>query len=180
MPGRPSGGGDRFIAVRAVVKCPITPRSTPALLPFTGEGGAKRRMRGASAAKRDLDLPQAARFARALIRLRHLLPHTGEGQCLGRRSRRPTGGMILPPRTCLSAARLTVGCAPRRRYPAPAPVTGPRMQPNISITALGKTYASGFPELKSRDLNLPRRDIFALLGPTSAGNTPPTSILRGT
>src|SRR3546814_16344472 len=93
MPGRPSGGGDRFIAVRAVVKCPITPRSTPALLPFTGEGGAKRRMRGPSAAKRDLDIPQAARFARALIRLRHLLPHTGEGQFLGRRGRRPTGGI---------------------------------------------------------------------------------------
>src|SRR3546814_2247880 len=85
-------------------------------------------MRGGSAAKRDLDLPQAARVARALIRLRHLLPHTGEGQCLGRRGRRPTGGMILPPRTCLSAARLPVGCAPRRRYPAPAHVTGPRMQ----------------------------------------------------
>src|SRR3546814_10973191 len=113
MAGLPSVGGDRFIAVRAVVKCPITPRSTPALLPFTGEGGAKRRMRGASAAKRDLDLPQAARFARALIRLRHLLPHTGEGQCVGRRGRGPNGGLLLPPRHRLSAERPPAGGAPR-------------------------------------------------------------------
>src|SRR3546814_3469539 len=157
MPGRPSGGGDRFIAVRAVVKCPITPRSTPALLPFTGEGGAKRRMRGASAAKRDLDLPQAARFARALIRLRHLLPHTGEGQCLGRRGRRPTAGMILPPPTCLSAARLPVGCAPRRRYPAPAHLTGPRIHTSIPLKDSAQTSASGLQAHTPINMAIPRR-----------------------
>src|SRR3546814_19919185 len=119
MPGRPSWGGERLIAVRAVVKCPITPRSTPALLPFTGEGGAKRRMRGARAAKRDLDLPQAARSARAPIRLRHLLPHTGERHCLGRRVRRPTGGLILPLRTCLSSPPRPAGCAPPPPHPTP-------------------------------------------------------------
>src|SRR3546814_9509402 len=91
MPGRPSGGGDRFIAVRAVVKCPITPRSTPALLPFTGEGGAKRRMRGASAAKRDLDLPQEPASARALSALRHFLPPREEGQGWEERGVRPLG-----------------------------------------------------------------------------------------
>src|SRR3546814_19992702 len=77
--------------------------------------------------------------------------------------------MILPPRTCLSAARLPVGCAPRRRYPAPAHVTGPRMQPIISIKALGKTYASGFQALKPLDLDIRRGEIFALLGPNGAG-----------
>src|SRR3546814_16994776 len=117
MPGRPSGGGDRFIAVRAVVKCPITPRSTPALLPFTGEGGAKRRMRGASAAKRVLALTQAVCLARALIGLPHLLPHPGAGQCLGSRGRQPTGGMNLPHRPFLPAAHLPAGCVPPPRTP---------------------------------------------------------------
>src|SRR3546814_6325048 len=87
--------------------------------------------------------------------------------------------MILPPRTCLSAARLPVGCAPRRRYPAPAHVTGPRMQPIISIKALGKTYASGFQALKSIDLDIRRGEIFALLGPNGAGQTTLISIVCG-
>src|SRR3546814_11790469 len=111
-----------------------------------------------------------------------LFPYTTlfrSGQCLGRRGRRPTGGMILPPRTCLSAARLPVGCAPRRRYPAPAHVTGPRMQPIISTKALGKTYASGFQALKSIDLAIRRGEIFALLGPHGPGKPPLTRLVQG-
>src|SRR5690606_12327859 len=76
--------------------------------------------------------------------------------------------------------------APARRLCTPRPVsatrptpTDPRMQPIISIKALGKTYASGFQALKSIDLDIRRGEIFALLGPNGAGKTTMISIICG-
>jgi ABC-2 type transport system ATP-binding protein len=53
------------------------------------------------------------------------------------------------------------------------------MQPAISITGLGKTYASGFVALKSVDLEIRRGEIFALLGPNGAGKTTLINIVCG-
>ena len=47
----------------------------------------------------------------------------------------------------------------------------PSMQSIISVTNLSKTYASGFPALKSINLEIRRGEIFALLGPNGAGKT---------
>src|SRR3546814_4314622 len=91
--------------------------------------------------------------------LLHLFPVVGQVSYLERRRRWPADMMLPQPQACLSAALLPVGCAPRRRYPAPAHVTGPRIQPIISIKALGKTYASGFHALKSIDLDIRRGEI---------------------
>src|SRR5690606_6541530 len=121
-----------------------------------------------------------ARSARTLIRLRHLLPHAGEGQGSGIRRRWPTGGTILPPPAGLSAARLSVGCPlPDAGASSLARTSDPRMQPIISIERLGKTYASGFQALKSIDLDIRRGEIFALLGPNGAGKTTLISIVGG-
>ena len=53
------------------------------------------------------------------------------------------------------------------------------MQPIITISNLGKTYASGFEALKSVDLEIRRGEIFALLGPNGAGKTTLISIVCG-
>ena len=49
----------------------------------------------------------------------------------------------------------------------------------ISVKNLSKTYASGFPALKSIDLDIRRGEIFALLGPNGAGKTTLISIICG-
>ena len=53
------------------------------------------------------------------------------------------------------------------------------MDPIISISALSKTYASGFSALKGVDLDIRRGEIFALLGPNGAGKTTLISIVCG-
>jgi len=53
------------------------------------------------------------------------------------------------------------------------------MQPIIQISGLSKTYASGFPALKTVDLDIRRGEIFALLGPNGAGKTTLISIVCG-
>ncbi|ENO85360.1 ABC transporter ATP-binding protein [Thauera linaloolentis] len=53
------------------------------------------------------------------------------------------------------------------------------MQPIISISALSKTYSSGFAALKHIDLDIRRGEIFALLGPNGAGKTTLISIICG-
>ena len=53
------------------------------------------------------------------------------------------------------------------------------MQPIISISALSKTYASGFQALKDIDLEIRKGEIFALLGPNGAGKTTLISIICG-
>jgi ABC-2 type transport system ATP-binding protein len=53
------------------------------------------------------------------------------------------------------------------------------MPPIISVSRLGKTYASGFQALKSVDLEIRRGEIFALLGPNGAGKTTLISIICG-
>jgi ABC-2 type transport system ATP-binding protein len=53
------------------------------------------------------------------------------------------------------------------------------MQPIISITGLGKTYASGFSALKNVDLQIQRGEMFALLGPNGAGKTTLINIVCG-
>ncbi|MCA0899398.1 ATP-binding cassette domain-containing protein [Microbulbifer agarilyticus] len=53
------------------------------------------------------------------------------------------------------------------------------MQPIISITGVGKTYAGGFTALKSVDLEINSGEIFALLGPNGAGKTTLISIICG-
>jgi ABC-2 type transport system ATP-binding protein len=53
------------------------------------------------------------------------------------------------------------------------------MQPIISISGLGKTYASGFQALKNVNLDIRRGEIFALLGPNGAGKTTLISIVCG-
>jgi ABC-2 type transport system ATP-binding protein len=49
----------------------------------------------------------------------------------------------------------------------------------ISVSGLGKTYASGFQALRSVDLEIRRGEIFALLGPNGAGKTTLISIICG-
>src|SRR5476649_2030629 len=53
------------------------------------------------------------------------------------------------------------------------------MPPIISVSRLGKTYASGFQALKSVDLEIRRGEIFALLGPNGAGKTTLINIVCG-
>jgi ABC-2 type transport system ATP-binding protein len=49
----------------------------------------------------------------------------------------------------------------------------------LSVSALSKTYASGFHALKNIDLAIRRGEIFALLGPNGAGKTTLISIVCG-
>jgi ABC-2 type transport system ATP-binding protein len=51
--------------------------------------------------------------------------------------------------------------------------------PVISITHLGKTYASGLAALKDVNLEIAKGEIFALLGPNGAGKTTLISIVCG-
>lgn len=53
------------------------------------------------------------------------------------------------------------------------------MESVISITGLGKTYASGLHALKNINLDIRRGEIFALLGPNGAGKTTLISIICG-
>jgi ABC-2 type transport system ATP-binding protein len=53
------------------------------------------------------------------------------------------------------------------------------VQPIISISDLGKTYASGLTALREVNLEIRRGEIFALLGPNGAGKTTLISILCG-
>lgn len=53
------------------------------------------------------------------------------------------------------------------------------MESVISITGLGKTYASGLNALKNINLDIRRGEIFALLGPNGAGKTTLISIICG-
>src|SRR3954465_13601270 len=49
----------------------------------------------------------------------------------------------------------------------------------LSISGLNKQYASGLEALKNVDLEIRRGEIFALLGPNSAGKTTLISIICG-
>jgi ABC-2 type transport system ATP-binding protein len=53
------------------------------------------------------------------------------------------------------------------------------VQPIISVSALCKTYASGFQALRDIDLEIRRGEIFALLGPNGAGKTTLINIICG-
>ena len=53
------------------------------------------------------------------------------------------------------------------------------MTPNISVSHLSKTYASGFEALRDINLDIRRGEIFALLGPNGAGKTTLISIICG-
>jgi ABC-2 type transport system ATP-binding protein len=53
------------------------------------------------------------------------------------------------------------------------------MPPIISVKGVTKTYASGQVALKSVDLDIREREIFALLGPNGAGKTTLISIICG-
>jgi ABC-2 type transport system ATP-binding protein len=53
------------------------------------------------------------------------------------------------------------------------------VQPIISVSGLGKTYASGFQALRDVNLDIRRGEIFALLGPNGAGKTTLISIICG-
>ncbi|WP_026607493.1 ABC transporter ATP-binding protein [Methylocapsa acidiphila] len=53
------------------------------------------------------------------------------------------------------------------------------MQPIISISGLGKRYASGFKALTNIDLDIYPGEIFALLGPNGAGKTTMINIVCG-
>ncbi len=53
------------------------------------------------------------------------------------------------------------------------------MAPILEISALKKTYASGFEALKSIDLDIRRGEIFALLGPNGAGKSTLINIVCG-
>jgi ABC-2 type transport system ATP-binding protein len=53
------------------------------------------------------------------------------------------------------------------------------VQSIISISGLGKTYASGFVALKNVSLEIRRGEIFALLGPNGAGKTTLIGIVCG-
>jgi ABC-2 type transport system ATP-binding protein len=59
----------------------------------------------------------------------------------------------------------------------PRPIGSP--DPIIAVSALSKTYASGFQALKTVDLEIRRGEIFALLGPNGAGKTTLISIICG-
>src|SRR5437773_6306388 len=52
-------------------------------------------------------------------------------------------------------------------------------QPAISISKLGKTYASGLHALEAVDLEIRKGEIFALLGPNGAGKTTLINIVCG-
>jgi ABC-2 type transport system ATP-binding protein len=52
-------------------------------------------------------------------------------------------------------------------------------QPIISVSHVGKTYASGFVALKDVNLEIRRGEIFALLGPNGAGKTTLINIICG-
>jgi len=53
------------------------------------------------------------------------------------------------------------------------------MQPVITVSHLGKTYATGFEALKDVSLEITRGEIFALLGPNGAGKTTLIGIICG-
>jgi ABC-2 type transport system ATP-binding protein len=53
------------------------------------------------------------------------------------------------------------------------------MPPALSISNLGKTYASGLRALEGVDLEIQKGEIFALLGPNGAGKTTLISIVCG-
>jgi ABC-2 type transport system ATP-binding protein len=53
------------------------------------------------------------------------------------------------------------------------------MAPVISVSALSKTYPSGFTALKNINLQIERGEIFALLGPNGAGKTTLISTICG-
>jgi ABC-2 type transport system ATP-binding protein len=53
------------------------------------------------------------------------------------------------------------------------------MTPAISVSNLSKTYASGFQALKNIDLEIRSGEIFALLGPNSAGKTTLINVICG-
>ncbi len=53
------------------------------------------------------------------------------------------------------------------------------MHPILSVSALSKTYASGFQALREVNLDIRRGEIFALLGPNGAGKTTLISIICG-
>ena len=55
----------------------------------------------------------------------------------------------------------------------------PAMTSAISISQLGKTYASGFQALKDINLDIRHGEIFALLGPNGAGKTTLISVICG-
>jgi ABC-2 type transport system ATP-binding protein len=54
------------------------------------------------------------------------------------------------------------------------------MPPVISVSAVVKTYKSGFTALEAVDLTIEKSEIFALLGPNGAGKTTLISIICGT
>ena len=53
------------------------------------------------------------------------------------------------------------------------------MPPIIEVTALSKTYASGYQALTNVNLTIHRGEIFALLGPNGAGKTTLISVICG-
>src|SRR3569833_2554581 len=53
------------------------------------------------------------------------------------------------------------------------------MPPVISVSAMSKTYPSGFTALNNVNLQIERGEIFALLGPNGAGKTTLISIICG-
>ena len=55
----------------------------------------------------------------------------------------------------------------------------PAMPSVISVSNLGKTYASGFQALKAINLEIRHGEIFALLGPNGAGKTTLISVVCG-
>ena len=61
----------------------------------------------------------------------------------------------------------------------PPAATEHSMKPIISVKGVRKTYASGHVALKSVDLDIREREIFALLGPNGAGKTTLISIICG-
>jgi ABC-2 type transport system ATP-binding protein len=67
-----------------------------------------------------------------------------------------------------------------RTTPSPsAPPAAAAVSPIISVAGLSKTYATGFQALKTIDLDIRDREIFALLGPNGAGKTTLIGIICG-